>query len=42
VFWSTDLREWRTRAAFFPGTLLANVDVAAVPGRTDMKFIMMR
>ena len=40
VFWSTDLREWQTRAAFFPGTLLANVDVAAVPGRTDMKFIM--
>jgi hypothetical protein len=40
VFASTNLVSWSSHAAFFPGTMLANVDVAAVPGRSDMTFIM--
>eukprot|EP00039_Didymoeca_costata_P002153 m.57877 g.57877 ORF g.57877 m.57877 type:complete len:356 (-) comp11139_c0_seq1:69-1136(-) len=40
VFWSTDLVIWETKAAFFPGHLLPNVDVTAVQGRSDMNFLM--
>jgi hypothetical protein len=40
VYWSTDLVNWNTEAAYFPGKMLPNIDVTAVSGRDDMTFLM--
>ena len=40
VFYSVDLQAWMSKPVFFPGSMLANVDVTAVTGRDDMKFLM--
>jgi hypothetical protein len=40
VYWSKDLKNWETQPAYFPGTMMPNVDVVAVTGREDMTFLV--